>query len=117
MLLRRELWRRGLRYRLGAKLLGKPDMVFTRAKVTVFVDGCFWHGCPEHSTKPKTNARFWTEKMRKNQARDLYVSQTLAERGWHVMRIWEHEIKKGLQCCADTVEETVRVVKIEARSR
>jgi DNA mismatch endonuclease (patch repair protein) len=108
MLLRRELWRRGVRYRLGAKLLGRPDMVFMTSKVAVFVDGCFWHGCPEHSTKPKTNESFWTEKLRKNRSRDDHVSRTLAESGWHVMRIWEHEIKTELLRCADAVEAKVR---------
>jgi DNA mismatch endonuclease (patch repair protein) len=90
--LRKELWRRGLRYRLKSRLLGRPDIVVPRAKVAVFVDGCFWHGCPVHGVAPKNNAAFWAAKIGRNKARDESVSRKLAAAGWMVLRFWEHEI-------------------------
>lgn len=80
-------------WRRGAPLPGKPDLVFPREKVAVFVDGCFWHGCPEHYRRPKSNHEFWDGKVRGNIKRDEEVSQTLAARGWAVVRIWEHEVR------------------------
>lgn len=81
-------WRR--RYPLA----GRPDFVFPREKVAVFVDGCFWHGCPLHATWPKQNADFWAAKIRGNQARDRAVNRALRAEGWSVVRIWEHALTK-----------------------
>ncbi|WP_127784993.1 very short patch repair endonuclease [Rhodococcus sp. X156] len=93
--LRRELHRRGLRYRLQVKVPGNRrrtiDIAFTRAKVAVFVDGCFWHGCPVHATKPMANSDWWRWKIEGNQARDENTTQLLEDAGWSVLRIWEHE--------------------------
>lgn len=94
--LRKALWAAGLRYRLNFKLPGKPDIVFPRSKVAVFVDGCFWHGCPIHGTRPATNVKFWRKKIESNIRRDQEVNHRLNELGWSVMRIWEHEIKDNL---------------------
>lgn len=106
--LRRELWRRGLRYRLKVTLAGKPDITFKSARVLVFVDGCFWHGCPVHAVKPLTNADFWREKIDRNRARDHKITQALESGGWVVLRIWEHEIKQHLLQSADKIEDTIR---------
>jgi len=73
-------------------LEGKPDFVFNKLKLAVFVDGCFWHGCQLHATNPKTNSEFWATKIARNQARDRLVTRTLRNQGWHVVRIWEHEL-------------------------
>lgn len=81
-------------WRRGSKLPGKPDFVFPKLKTAVFVDGCFWHGCPRHATQPKTNAKFWGNKIATNQARDRRVNRALRARGWFVMRIWEHELSR-----------------------
>jgi DNA mismatch endonuclease (patch repair protein) len=81
-------------WRRGSKLAGKPDLVFPKLKLAVFVDGCFWHGCPKHATWPKTRAAFWLAKITGNKARDRRVNRALRERGWVVVRIWEHELKK-----------------------
>lgn len=94
--LRRALWREGCRYRLHTKLPGKPDMAFARAQVVVFVDGCFWHGCPEHGTKPQANASFWSAKLRRNAQRDQEVNDQLVAEGWTVIRVWEHELKQDV---------------------
>jgi DNA mismatch endonuclease (patch repair protein) len=91
--LRRALWAAGHRYRLNSKLTGRPDIVFPRQRVAVFVDGCFWHGCPEHAVKPKTNSDFWSRKLAGNIERDGRVNAGLENQGWRVVRIWEHEIE------------------------
>lgn len=107
--LRRELFRRGLRFRKQMTVLKglrcKPDVVFTRAKVAVFVDGCFWHRCPEHATFPRRNAAWWAEKLEANVARDRRCDAALTEAGWIVVRLWEHE---PISTMADTVERFVR---------
>lgn len=93
--LRRALHAAGLRYRVGLPVPGQRrrtiDVAFTRARVAVFVDGCFWHGCPEHGTQPQSNSAWWTTKLSANQARDRDTDRLLAEAGWTVLRIWEHE--------------------------
>jgi DNA mismatch endonuclease (patch repair protein) len=72
----------------------RPDFVFPRLRLAVFVDGCFWHGCPRHATKPKNNRAFWRRKLAANKARDRLVSRTLRRAGWRVLRIWEHELAR-----------------------
>ncbi|NGO70638.1 very short patch repair endonuclease [Streptomyces sp. SB3404] len=94
-LLRSALHRKGLRYRVSvrpiADLRRTADVVFTRARVAVFVDGCYWHGCPEHYRPSTKRAAFWQEKISGNQARDAETTAALEEHGWKVLRFWEHE--------------------------
>jgi len=94
--LRSELHRRGLRYRVDATpmkgLRCRADIVFRRQKVAVFVDGCFWHGCPEHGTSPRTNASYWSAKIARNVERDRINDAKLNDAGWVVIRVWEHEL-------------------------
>ncbi|SFS55764.1 very short patch repair endonuclease [Saccharopolyspora flava] len=93
--LRRAVHALGLRYRVSVRPLPKirrtADLVFTRAKVAVFLDGCFWHGCPDHHTKAVTNSEFWAEKVARTRERDRETDRLLQEAGWAVVRIWEHE--------------------------
>lgn len=90
--LRRELHRRGLRFRVNHPgLPGRPDLAFTRAKVAVFVDGCFWHRCPQHGTMPRNNRDWWQAKLDRNVARDRAKDAALSEQGWVVLHVWEHE--------------------------
>lgn len=93
--LRKALHAQGLRYRLHVPLLAKPrriaDIVFPATKIAVFVDGCFWHGCPEHASWPKSNADFWRQKIETNRSRDADTDQRLQALGWVSVRIWEHE--------------------------
>lgn len=94
MSIRRLLHARGLRYRVDAPLPGmrrRADLVFRSSRVAVFVDGCFWHGCPEHGTTPKKNAAWWTEKIDTNVKRDRDTDRRLTADGWVVVRIWEHD--------------------------
>lgn len=93
--LRRRLHRLGYRYRVNHPLPGMPrrraDLTFTAKRVVVFVDGCFWHGCPEHGTSPRTNGAWWAEKLQKNVDRDRETDACLRKSGWTVLRVWEHE--------------------------
>lgn len=99
---RHELHRRGLRFRVGVKgLPGTPDIVFTRAKVAIFMDGCFWHGCAEHYTAPKNNAEWWATKLAANRSRDRRVDDELIVLGWLPVHIWEHE---SVEAAADAIE-------------
>ena len=111
--LRRELHRRGFRYRVNTPLpevtRGRPDLVFPTEKVAVFVDGCFWHSCPEHATTPKRNRNWWVQKLAANVERDRRHDEELREGGWKVIRLWEHEVPTA---AADQVAEAV----IAARS-
>lgn len=84
----------GLRYRVNIRPLPSlrrtADLVFTRQHVAVFIDGCFWHGCPEHHRQPAANAAYWTAKVQRNRERDIATDAALAEAGWAVLRFWEH---------------------------
>jgi DNA mismatch endonuclease, patch repair protein len=86
LLLRKKLFKNGLRYRISNNLIGKPDIIFPRFKIAVFVDGCFWHRCPECYKKPENNALFWEGKILSNVRRDKLVNEKLIKDGWHVMR-------------------------------
>jgi DNA mismatch endonuclease (patch repair protein) len=84
-------------WRRRQKIYGKPDFIFPKIKLAVFVDGCFWHGCARHSTQPKNNAAFWRKKIAGNQTRDRLVTRTLRKDGWRVLRIWEHDLTRKAQ--------------------
>lgn len=91
--LRSLLWRRGVRYRLqGRHLPGRPDLYMSGQRLVVFIDGCYWHGCPAHYVRPRTRRRFWAAKLRANVLRDCRVNADLKAAGWHVLRLWEHEV-------------------------
>jgi len=77
------------------KLTGKPDFAFSRLKIAIFIDGCFWHGCPNHCRMPSSNMDYWNNKIEKNKIRDKKIKKALRMKGWQVIRIWEHEIKSG----------------------
>lgn len=93
--LRRELHARGMRYRVGYPVPGNRrrsiDIAFVGIRLGVFVDGCFWHGCPMHGTWPMTNAEWWENKIKMNRARDDDTDRLLRENGWESLRVWEHE--------------------------
>jgi len=103
--LRAVLYRRGYRYRVDQLILdgsrSRPDIVFRRARLAVFVDGCFWHGCPVHATWPQANANWWRRKLDENLARDRRTDAVLRAAGWLVVRVWEHEDPES---AADRVE-------------
>ena len=109
MLLRRELHRRGLRFRVQVKVPGIKrrtiDIAFTRARLAVYVDGCFWHGCSEHVNRPKANREWWDWKISQTKDRDADTDLRLAEADWSVLRVWEH---MPVTEAADRVEATWR---------
>jgi DNA mismatch endonuclease, patch repair protein len=129
LLLRRALWKLGHRYRLDARTpCGSPDVVFTRQRVAVFVDGCFWHGCPEHYVRPRSRNYFWDAKLKENVERDRSQTLQLERAGWHVIRVWEHAVFEDLEKSAATVVRVLesgatktcedwRVVRIEEIDR
>ena len=111
--IRSALHNRGLRYRVDVKpvveLNRRADIVFRFAKVAVFVDGCFWHGCPIHGTQAKANAEFWRLKIERNQQRDSDTNKRLEDSGWTIIRVWEHE---------DPVEASEKIyAKVKERQR
>ncbi|MBQ1107958.1 very short patch repair endonuclease [Streptomyces anulatus] len=108
-LIRRLVHANGLRYRVAARplpdLRRTADMVFRPAKVAVFIDGCYWHGCPEHYVSPKTNPGYWSEKVARNVARDRDTDERLSAAGWLVLRFWEHQ---SSDACALSIISAVR---------
>ncbi|MEU9872206.1 very short patch repair endonuclease [Actinomadura sp. NPDC048021] len=109
--LRRAVHALGLRYRVSVRplpaLRRTPDIVFTRVEVAVFVDGCFWHGCPEHHTTEATNAQHWAEKIRRNRERDAETDRLLTVAGWLAIRVWEHE----------NLREAARRIAVQVQAR
>ena len=103
--LRSALWRAGFRYRLHYKTpAGRPDVVFPSRKVAVFIDGCFWHGCPAHYSRPRSREAFWSGKLADNVARDRRQTAGLETAGWRVVRVWEHAVYEEI----DDVVQLVR---------
>lgn len=109
MALRSELHRRGLRYNVHRRpvpdLRREADIVFPARRIAVFVDGCFWHGCPDHRTHPRRNSSFWLDKIDGNRSRDADTDARLRAAGWTVIRVWEHEDPAD---AADLVEYAVQ---------
>jgi DNA mismatch endonuclease, patch repair protein len=103
--LRRALHALGFRYVLGSKLPGKPDLVFPSRRTVVFVDGCFWHRCPEHSALPATNPDRWRAKLDANVQRDRANEMALASLGWKVVRVWEHDVRRNMPATLRRVSE------------
>jgi len=105
-------WRRRVR------LFGSPDFLFPKYRVALFVDGCFWHGCPEHATRPKTNRAFWEKKLLRNSERDILVSRTLKRRGWRVLRIWQHELlRKNETFCVQRIKRALAITSADTPKR
>jgi DNA mismatch endonuclease, patch repair protein len=115
MAIRRILFASGFRYRVDAALPGmrrRADLLFKKAMVAVFVDGCFWHGCPQHGTQPKSNAAWWADKIAANVQRDRDTDQRLQKAGWEVVRVWEHEpVELAAQKIADMVTSRTSPVR------
>lgn len=117
--LRSVLHRRGLRFRkrftirLGVRRWTQPDVVFPRERLVVFVDGCFWHRCPEHGSSPRSNTAYWGPKLDRNVARDQDTNERLADLGWVVVRAWEHDSPGDV---ADRVEAALAIARGSAQA-
>ena len=110
VVLRSELHRRGLRFRKHLLVMTdprpiRPDIVFTNRRLAIFVDGCFWHGCPDHGTQPRSNQLYWQAKLKRNHDRDVATCAALKCAGWEVLRFWEHE---PVAAAATMIEDRVR---------
>jgi DNA mismatch endonuclease (patch repair protein) len=106
--LRSALHLRGLRFRIHRNdLPGSPDIVFPRHKIAIFIDGCFWHGCPKHGVHPRTNRKFWVDKIEANRKRDRRASRELRKLGWRVIRVWEHDVKRDVSRVLRSIESAV----------
>lgn len=90
----KALWRHGVRFRKNVKSLpGKPDIAIKKYKLAIFIDSCFWHVCPTHGNMPKSNQDYWVKKLTRNQNRDQEINQYYNQKGWSLLRIWEHDFK------------------------
>jgi len=98
--LRKYIYSKGIRgYRKSSDLPGKPDIIFNKYKLAIFVDGCFWHRCPKCFKEPDTNKSFWKEKISGNVNRDKKINRLLSNKGWKILRFWEHELNNNLNKC------------------
>ncbi|USG67346.1 very short patch repair endonuclease [Brevibacillus ruminantium] len=94
----KELWRRGFRFRKNVrKLMGNPDIAIQKHKIVIFLDSCFWHSCPIHGNMPTTNVGYWEKKLKRNMDRDIEVKEYYSNKGWKILRIWEHEVKNDFE--------------------
>lgn len=94
-LVTQELWKKGFRFRRNVRgMVGTPDIAIKKYKVVIFIDSCFWHFCPVHGRMPKSNVEFWKKKLERNQQRDKEHTKFYLQKGWHILRIWEHEIRQ-----------------------
>lgn len=117
VLLRKALWRRGLRYRKNARApVGRPDIVIASRKLAIFIDGCFWHGCPEHYVRPRSREEFWAAKLRENVERDRRQVAQLEALGWRVFRVWEHEVFESIDVIAAAIAAGVNGVAMGRRA-
>ncbi|MCY3650303.1 MAG: very short patch repair endonuclease [Acidimicrobiaceae bacterium] len=115
---RSAVHRRGIRFRVAVRpqpeLPRTADLVLRRSRIAVFVDGCFWHGCPEHHTQPRTNSEYWADKIASNIERDAETTAYLQQSGWTVLRFWEHE---DAEAVADLVQKSIRTALKEETNR
>lgn len=110
----RALWKKGYRFRKNHKtMFGKPDISIKKYKIVIFIDSCFWHACPIHGNRPKSNRNFWDKKLARNKRRDLEVNNYYKDKNWNIKRVWEHEIKKDLGKTVDEIAEFIELSKKE----
>lgn len=108
----KELYKQGIRYRRNnRKLFGSPDISITKYKIVIFIDSCFWHYCPLHGNIPKSNTSFWKEKLVLNTERDVEVNKYYSEVGWHILRIWEHDLKDNFDVTINQIISFINEAK------
>jgi len=98
-------------WRRNQNVFGKPDFLFRKVRLALFVDGCFWHGCPAHGRKPASNRVYWLKKIERNRHRDASVNKTLKKRGWIVIRFWEHDLAKPKKCVQRVIQAFIHARK------
>jgi DNA mismatch endonuclease, patch repair protein len=107
----KELWRMGLRFRKNANLYGKPDISIKKYKIVIFIDSCFWHCCPIHGNMPKSNKDYWEKKLERNIKRDIEVNNCYKEKGWNILRVWEHSFKDNFNLTINQISDFIREKK------
>lgn len=108
----RELWRKGLRFRRNVRSLrGTPDIAIKKYKVVIFIDSCFWHYCKLHGKIPQTNKEFWSKKFKRNRERDAEIDEYYKEKGWKVLRVWEHEVREDFEKTIAGIEDFIMDAK------
>jgi DNA mismatch endonuclease, patch repair protein len=112
----KALWSKGIRFRKNVKSLkGKPDIAIKKYKCVIFIDSCFWHACPQHGHIPKSNIEFWQSKLNRNRERDAETNDYYREIGWHVIRIWEHELKENFIGVIDQIAQFIRTFTLNKK--
>jgi len=107
---RKELWKKGFRYRKNSsKYMGKPDIVLKKYRTVIFLDSCFWHGCKDHCRIPKTKREYWVNKIERNKMRDEKVNQYYESSNWKIPRIWEHDISGDFNRCIKTTTSFLNI--------
>ncbi|WP_160725133.1 very short patch repair endonuclease [Bacillus sp. USDA818B3_A] len=104
----KALWKMGFRFRKNVNLLGKPDIALKKYKIVIFIDSCFWHCCPIHGNMPKSNKEYWEKKLERNKIRDLEVNKFYKEKGWNILRVWEHELKDNFIQSTNLIANFIR---------
>jgi DNA mismatch endonuclease, patch repair protein len=104
----KELWRMGFRFRKNANLFGKPDISIKKYKIVIFIDSCFWHCCPIHGNMPKSNKEYWEKNLERNKMRDNKVNNYYKEKGWHILRVWEHNFKDSFNLTINQISDFIR---------
>lgn len=108
----KALWRKGLRFRKNVRsLYGTPDISIKKYKVVIFIDSCFWHSCPLHGKMPKSNQEYWQHKIHQNILRDSEVTSHYKENGWHIIRVWEHDIRENFDQIINDILHSVEEAK------
>jgi DNA mismatch endonuclease (patch repair protein) len=111
----KALWLNGVRFRKNVKSLpGKPDIAIKKYKTAIFIDSCFWHACPIHGNMSKSNQEYWIKKLKRNQERDKEINQYYKEKGWFILRVWEHEFKKDFE---GTISKIMSFLKRQNRKK
>lgn len=114
----KSLWNQGLRFRKNVrKLKGTPDIVIQKYRIVIFVDSCFWHGCPIHFKRPKSNQEFWDTKITRNRERDKEVDEYYIGKGWNLKRIWEHQIRSDLEGVTEETMDFINEIKYKSLTK
>jgi DNA mismatch endonuclease, patch repair protein len=104
----KELWKMGFRFRKNANLFGKPDISIKKYKIVIFIDSCFWHCCPIHGNMPRSNRDYWEKKLERNKKRDIEVNQYYKDKGWNILRVWEHSFKDNFNLTLNQISDFIR---------
>ncbi|MBF8249577.1 MAG: mismatch endonuclease Vsr [Candidatus Levybacteria bacterium] len=111
MIFRKELWKNGFRYRKNSpKYFGKPDIVLKKYKAVIFIDSCFWHGCPKHLRMPSSNQKYWKAKIIRNKKRDKEINSYFEKNNWKLIRLWEHDILEYPQKFPNLIRGVLKLI-------